>query len=65
VANPDARRTNLEVELELTVRCLGCGREREANGDFVMQGESTAIAKAKTPCECGERRIRVTWSLGA
>jgi hypothetical protein len=64
LGKPDERRTNFEVELELTVRCIGCDAEREAEGDLVMQGESTAIAKAQKPCECGEQRIRVAWSLG-
>ncbi|HEU4617289.1 MAG TPA: hypothetical protein VFV10_04575 [Gammaproteobacteria bacterium] len=64
MAKPDERRTNFEVNLDLAVRCMGCGVEREAEGDFLMQGESTAIAKAKNPCECGDERIRVTWSLG-
>lgn len=64
LGKPDERRTNFEVELELNVRCVGCDAERETEGDFLMQGESTAIAKAKNPCECGDERIRVTWSLG-
>lgn len=55
--------TDFVVEFDLDVRCEGCGAEREPEGELVMQGERTTIAEAKTPCECGERRIRVTFAL--
>jgi hypothetical protein len=66
VAQPgDDDDTDLVIEFDLTCQCFGCGCEREPDGELVMAGERTTVAQAKNPCECGERRLRVTWSLEA
>lgn len=58
--------TDAVFDFKVEVRCVACDAEREADdgGRLIVEGESQTIAEAKTPCECGESRIRVTWTFG-
>ena len=52
---------DLTLELDINAQCVGCGRERELEGDLIAQGDAVGFVEAPRACEaCGERRIKVT-----
>jgi len=62
------RRNNesgIELEPRLEVRCLRCRRPRDLEGRAIVRHRATIVARSSTPCECGEHRIRVRFSLKA
>jgi hypothetical protein len=52
------------LNLELQARCIKCGIEREPEGKKIASVDATWIIKARTPCECGESRVKVTLDFG-
>ena len=59
-----SKRTGIEIDFGIESRCIRCGAEREPEGRKVLQLDATFIVQAEQPCECGERRIKVSWSFG-
>jgi hypothetical protein len=56
-------RTGIELDFGLNARCIGCKAEREPEGRKLLSEGSTFIVQTDESCICGERRVKVRFSL--
>lgn len=61
---PPPSSSGIEGTFGLDARCVHCQAEREPEGRKLMSLDGTYIVEAPNACSCGERRVKVSFSLG-
>jgi hypothetical protein len=54
-----------EIVPRLDSHCVGCKRERDPEGEAILNDGATFIIQTEQPCECGERRVWVGFAVEA
>lgn len=61
--------TGFTLDFDTASRCVKCGADRPAEGRRIVSEKSergvTFVVRSETPCECGERRIKVSFRVGS
>lgn len=55
--------TGITLDFGIRSECVKCGAEREPEGRKVLSHGSAYVVESAEPCRCGERRIKVCWSI--
>jgi hypothetical protein len=59
---------DFELNFGLTSRCVRCNADRDPEGQRILSSDtesgSTYMVRAEKPCDCGEDRVKVEFSIG-